>query len=116
MLDHIIIAVGEAAASAPAPVSNAAAAPAAGGMGFIVQLLPIIAVFGLMYILLILPERKRRKKLEEEMKSLKQGDKVMTNSGIIGTIDFIGDKSVYIKTADAKIEVGKEFIAGIIRK
>lgn len=76
-------------------------------------LMPLLLVIG-MYLLIFLPERKRRKALEKQIASMRQGDRVITNGGIVGVIDFVGDKTVYIKTADSKIEVRKDFIAAVI--
>ncbi|URA10156.1 preprotein translocase subunit YajC [Thermospira aquatica] len=88
------------------------AQPAEGG-GLSLLLMPLLLLV-FMYVLIFLPERKRRKTLEKQIASMKQGDRVITNGGIVGTIEFIGDKTVYIKTADAKIEVRKDFIAAVI--
>ncbi len=88
------------------------AQPAEGG-GFSLLLMPLLLLV-FMYVLIFLPERKRRKALEKQISSMKQGDRVITNGGIVGTIEFIGDKTVYIRTADAKIEVRKDFIAAVI--
>ncbi len=46
---------------------------------------------------------------------MKQGDKVVTTAGIIGFIDYISDKTVYVKSLDAKFEISKEFIATILK-
>jgi preprotein translocase subunit YajC len=83
-----------------------------GGSGsFIV----IIGMFVVIYLVLFLPESNRRKKLKLQISQMKPGDKVLTNSGIYGTIDFISDKSVYIKSLDSKLEVAKESIAAVLK-
>jgi preprotein translocase subunit YajC len=125
MLDNLIFALGAPAATAPAPVTApvdpaAAAAGAtagatgtpAGGNYFFLILLGFLV---LMYLMMYIPERRRRKKLQETDRALKQGDKVMTSSGIVGVIEYIGDKTVYIRSQDAKIEVVKETIATILQ-
>jgi len=93
-----------------------AQAPAAGTESnlFSVLLMPLLLIVG-MYVLLFLPERKRRKELEKQLAALRQGDRVITQGGIVGTVDFVGDKTVYIKTADAKIEVRKDFVAAVMK-
>lgn len=107
-----------------AAVSNAAPATADGGFlsklmgaggGGMQSILLMLAIFVVFYLVLILPESRRRKKLQQEIQAMKIGDKVMTSSGITGTIDFIGEKTVYIKSLDAKIEVAKEAIAAVIK-
>ncbi|MCX7881895.1 MAG: preprotein translocase subunit YajC [Brevinematales bacterium] len=83
------------------------------GGGLSLFLMPLLLIVG-MYVLIFLPERKRRKALEKQLAALRQGDRVITNGGIVGTVDFVGEKTVYIKTAEAKIEVRKDFIAAVI--
>ncbi len=99
------------APAAAAVATTGAEAPQGGG---IMSFLPIILMVGLMYLLLFLPENKRRKKLKKQMDGLKQGDRVITLGHVIGTIDFIGEKTVYIKSLDAKIEVAKTGIATVL--
>lgn len=79
------------------------------------QIFMIIAIFAIFYLVLILPENKRRKKLQKEIDEMKQNDKVVLTSGIIGTVEFIGDKTIYIKSLDSKFEVSKEAIAAVIK-
>jgi preprotein translocase subunit YajC len=106
--------------TAPSTTSTATAPGAGGlmslfsgnGMSSILLMLGIFVVF---YLVLILPESRRRKKLQAEIQAMKIGDKVITSSGITGTIDFIGEKTVYIKSLDAKLEVAKEAIAAVVK-
>lgn len=57
----------------------------AGGNSTIAILLPV-AMFAIMYLLIIMPQQKQRKKMQEMLASLKNGDEVVTNGGIVGTI------------------------------
>lgn len=86
------------------------AGKAGGGLGIILYVVAFALIF---YLLIYLPERRRKKKLEAEIKSLKIGDKVATYSGIVGIVDFVGEKTVYVRSLDAKVEVQKEAIAGL---
>jgi preprotein translocase subunit YajC len=86
-----------------------------GGGGGMQSIFLMLAIFVVFYLVLILPESRRRKKLQQEIRAMKIGDKVMTSSGITGVIDFIGEKTVYIKSLDAKLEVAKEAIAAVIK-
>ena len=71
----------------------------------------IIAVF---YMLMIRPQQKRQRQLQETIASLKVGDRVVTNGGIIGTITTVRDSSFFIRSADKSIlEVARTAIAGI---
>lgn len=86
-----------------------AATPAGGGSFLLIMLVVIVG----MYLFMFLGDRKRKKQHKEKMDALKKGDRIYTTSGIIGTIDFLGDKTAYIKTCDAKIEIAKQMIGGI---
>ncbi|HWV37669.1 MAG TPA: preprotein translocase subunit YajC [Vulgatibacter sp.] len=82
-------------------------------MGGIVGLLPMVAIFAVMYFLMIRPQQKQAKKHREYLASLKKGDEVVTNSGIFGKIEAIEDSVVRLEIArDVKIRVLKTQIAG----
>lgn len=81
-----------------------------GGLGFLV---PLILMFVVFYFLLILPQKKRQQKLQELITSLKPGDKVITNGGIIGVVMAVRDESITIKSADKTIlEIARSSVAG----
>lgn len=63
-------------------------------------LLPIVAMFAIMWFLLIRPAQKRQKQTKQMQDSLKRGDKVITIGGIHGTVDAVDDSSVFLKVAD----------------
>lgn len=63
-------------------------------------LLPIVAMFAIMWFLLIRPAQKRQKQTKSMQESLKRGDKVITIGGIHGTIDAVDDSSVFLKVAE----------------
>ena len=60
----------------------------------------------------ILPQQKRRKQADTMLAALKKGDKVVTASGIWGTITNLGKDTVTLQIADTtKIKIQKEHIA-----
>lgn len=74
-------------------------------------MLLIIAVF---YMLLIRPQQKRQKELQQTISELKAGDRVVTNGGVIGTITTVRDRSFLIRSADKSIlEIARSSVAGI---
>src|SRR5215472_7844403 len=80
-----------------------------GGMGSLVSLVPFVLIFVIFYFLLILPQQKQQKKLLE---ALKKGDKIITASGIWGTIANLGKDTVTLQIADnTKIKIQREQIA-----
>ncbi len=85
-----------------------------GGGGFLATWGMLIPLFLIMYLLLIRPQRKRQKEHEKLLTELKKGDKVVTNSGMYGTIFAIYDEKnmVVLKITDeVKVEFLKSSIA-----
>lgn len=73
--------------------------------GGLVSLLPLLLIFVAMYFLLLRPQRKRQKEARALQDSLKEGDEVVLNSGIIGFIDDVEDDGiVWLNIAD-KVEI-----------
>ena len=76
--------------------------------------LPLILIMVIFYFLMILPAQRRQKKVTEMLKALKTGDKVITNSGIYGTINGMDGDTVILKVADnVKIRVARAAIAQV---
>jgi len=74
----------------------------------------MVLIIGVFYMLMIRPQQKRQRQLQETISSLKVGDRVVTNGGIIGTITTVRDSSFFIRSADKSIlEVARTAIAGI---
>lgn len=83
-------------------------------MGGLVQLLPILLIIGVFYILLIRPQQKRQRELQETISQLKAGDRVVTTGGVIGTITNVRDTSFLIRSAEKSIlEISRSAVAGV---
>ena len=81
------------------------------------QIVLLVVIFGIMYVLIILPEQKNRKKHKLLIENLKKGDKVLTQSGIRGTITKIKDNVIMLKIAEkVEIEIEKSYIIGLYKK
>jgi preprotein translocase subunit YajC len=90
-----------------------AMAGSAQGPGGLLQFLPFALIFGIFYFLILLPMKRRQKKVQEFQAALKVGDKVVTTSGIYGQITRLNDKSVQVQIADkVRIEVARAAIGG----
>ena len=75
--------------------------------------IPFALVIGIFYVLILLPMKRRQKKIQEFQESLKVGDKVVTTSGIYGQITRVNDKSVQLQIADkVRIEVARASVGG----
>ena len=85
-----------------------------GGLGGLAQLLPIFLIIAVFYVLLIRPQQKRQRQLQETIASLKIGDRVVTTGGVIGVITTVRDTSFIIRSADKSIlEIARSAIAGV---
>ena|SRR6266540_6085172 len=88
-------------------------APPGPGVNPLVQLIPILLVFAIFYFIILLPTKKKQKKLDEFLDSLKVGDRVVTTGGIYGSITKVNDKSVQLQIANnVRVEVAKNAVVG----
>jgi preprotein translocase subunit YajC len=85
-----------------------------GAAGGLLSLVPFVLIFVIFYFLLILPQQKKQKQLKLMLEALKKGDKVVTGSGIWGTVTNLGKETVTLQIADnTKIKIQREHIARI---
>lgn len=85
-----------------------------GGLGALTGLLPMILIIAVFYVLLIRPQQKRQRQLQETISQLKAGDRIVTTGGVIGTITTVRDTSFLIRSADKSIlEIARSAVAGI---
>lgn len=77
------------------------------------QFLPLIAIFGVVFFLMILPQRKRAKQEKNFFNELKKGDKVVTKGGLHGKIAELNDKdnSCVIETMSGKLKYSRTAIS-----
>jgi preprotein translocase subunit YajC len=71
---------------------------------------PLILIFAVFYFLIIRPQTKKMKEHDNLIKNLKVGEKVITNSGIIGFIRKIHDKENQIE-----LEIAENVVITILR-
>ena len=88
----------------------------AGGTGaFLVQILPIAAIFLVFYFIVIAPANKQRRKTQEMLSALKNNDRVITQGGIYGTVQGVEAEVVYLKIAEnVKVKVSRSAITGVV--
>ncbi len=65
-----------------------------------IQWAPMVVLFGIFYFLMIRPQAKQRKERENLLNNLKKGDKIVTQSGFIATINSVGPRFLEVKLAD----------------
>ncbi|HKJ33395.1 MAG TPA: preprotein translocase subunit YajC [Balneolales bacterium] len=71
--------------------------PQQGGDGGMISLLFMAAIFAVFYFFIIRPQSKRQKEIQQKIASIKKGDKVVTNGGIIGIVNSIEDDSLLVE-------------------
>ncbi len=75
------------------------------------MIIMMVLIFGIMYFLMIRPQQKRQKKIQEERSKLEKGSKVITQGGIVGKVRDIKDNSFLIEISEGvKITVLKEYV------
>ena len=85
-----------------------------GQPGGIALFLPLILIMVIFYFLMILPAQRKQKKVTEMLQALKNGDKVITNAGIYGTIVGLEPDAVQLRVADqVKMKIARSAIAGL---
>ncbi|MDB6067442.1 MAG: protein translocase subunit yajC [Pedosphaera sp.] len=68
------------------------------------------------YFMAIRPQSKKAKEQATMLKSLRPGDKIITTSGIVGTVVSVKEKTAAIRSADTKLEVLKSAISDITER
>lgn len=89
-------------------------AQATGTTGGLMAFLPLIIIMGIFYVLLILPAQRRQKKTQEMISALKNGDKVVTTGGLLGTIVGMEGDTIQLRIADqVKVKVLRSAVSGL---
>ncbi len=78
-----------------------------------VQFVPFALILAIFYFIILMPMKRRQKKVQEFQESLKVGDRVVTTSGIHGQIAKVNERSIQLQVADkVRIEISKVAIGG----
>ena len=78
------------------------------------NIFPLILIFGVFYVLIILPQRRRQRELQQMIDSLKAGDQIVTTGGIVGTITAVRENTLLVRSADKSIlEISRAAVAGL---
>ena len=95
------------------PVERFVSAMGSQGQASLVQILPFAIILAIFYFLILLPMKRRQRKIEDFQQALKVGDKVVLTSGIYGHVTRLSDKSVQVQIADkVRIEVSRAAVGG----
>lgn len=84
------------------------------------EMIKLVGMLGLMavmfYFVAMRPQQKRAKEHAALLKAVKAGDKITTTSGILGVVLSVKEKTVTMRSADAKLEITKAAIAEITER
>ncbi|HEY9130687.1 MAG TPA: preprotein translocase subunit YajC [Dyella sp.] len=101
-------------AQAAAPAAGAQAQSPTGLLSFPVLM---ILMFGVMYFIMIRPQMKRQKEHRAMLTALSKGDEVVTNGGIAGRVDEVGETFVTVEIAsNVKVKVQKGAVSQVLPK
>jgi preprotein translocase subunit YajC len=98
-----------------APISVLLQAPAT--PPGIAQFLPFILIFVIFYFVLFMPMQRRQKKQKEMLNNLKNGDQVVTNGGLVGTIVGLNEDSTVVlrvKPDNVKLMFARSAVASVV--
>jgi preprotein translocase subunit YajC len=78
----------------------AAQAPGGGAGSVVTQLVFFAAIFAIFYFLLIRPQQKQKREREDMLRTVKRGDRVVTSSGLHGTVASLDDETVTVRVTE----------------
>ena len=85
------------------------------GLGFL-GILPFILIFVIFYFIIIRPQHKKQRDHQAKISSLKKGDRIITTSGIYGTIVGVSDDKIQVRIAEkVKVDMLKNAVATILQ-
>ena len=84
-----------------------------GQPGSLIQFLPFAMILAIFYFLILMPMKRRQRKIQDFQSGLKVGDNVVTTGGIYGQITRLNEKSVQLQIADkVRIEIARAAVGG----
>src|SRR5436189_6079381 len=79
------------------------------------MMLPILGMLLIFYFLMMRPQQKRQKEVQKMLSAVKKGDRVLTASGLYGTIAGVKDDVLVVQIADnVKVEMVKSAVTGVV--
>ena len=89
-----------------------------GGDNMLVQLLPFVLIFVIMYFLILRPQQKKTKDHQELVKNLRRGDTVITSGGLVGKVTKVVDEEqIEVEIADGvRVRQVRSMVSGVRAK
>lgn len=96
----------------------AQAAGSAGTSGMLIQFLPFVAIFAIMYFLIIRPQRQRMKQHQNMVANLRRGDTIVTTGGLIGKVaKVVNDGELEVELSEGvKVRVVRSMVQEVRSK
>ena len=89
----------------------------AGSPSSLLGFLPIVLIFAIFYFLLFLPMQRQKKQQQKMLQTLKSGDTVLTNGGIIGAIVSVGEDETLVlrvRPDGVKLQVSRSAVSSLL--
>jgi preprotein translocase subunit YajC len=102
-------------------ISNAYAQSAGttpgGAAGSLMQFLPLVLMFVVLYFIMIRPQMKRQKEHKAMLDALAKGDEVVIGGGVIGRVSKMGDSFLHVEVSkDVEVQVQRSAVVQVLPK
>jgi preprotein translocase subunit YajC len=89
-----------------------------GSDNMMVQLLPFVLIFVIMYFLILRPQQKRAKEHQQLVKNLRRGDTVITSGGLVGKVTkVVDDEQIEVEVAPGvRVRQVRSMVTGVQAK
>jgi preprotein translocase subunit YajC len=97
-------------------MAEGAAAAGQQGSG-LMGMLPLVLIMVLFYFMLIRPQTKRAKEHKNMVESLAKGDEIVTNGGLLGRVNDVGESFLHVEIANGvDVKIQKQSVATLVPK
>ncbi len=100
----------------PRPLLLAVLTPSGGGPSLSFVFFQIVLIFGIIYLLVLRPQRRQQQEHQTLLASLQRGDQVVTSSGIVGEVVHIKEDQITVRSGEAKFVVLRTAISSITNR
>ena len=83
----------------------------------IMSFAPLILLLFIFYVFIIRPQGKKQQETKSMLESLKEGDRILTSGGLIGTIVKVKDEELTVEIAkEVKVKINKNYVTSLVTK
>ena len=89
----------------------------AGAAGSLMQFLPLVLMFVVLYFIMIRPQMKRQKEHKAMIEALAKGDEVVTAGGLLGKVTKLGDSTLQVELAQGvEVQLQRSAVVQVLPK